>query len=92
MLNSLIEATEAERPAAAPASTPKPEAPSTGRLSTARYIQTLSQLETQLKTAVEAFQKLPDCPPQQVENTLRAIMDSARAASAKAEKLLSANR
>jgi hypothetical protein len=70
----------------------KPEAPVTGRLTTAQYIVTLSQLEAQLKAAVEGYQKLPGLSPAQVEATLRGIMDAARAAGAKAEKLLSANR
>lgn len=102
MLDSILAATET--PAAVPESRygtvrivreldePKPEAPATGRLTTAQYVVTLAQLEQQLKTAVEGFQKLPDCPPQQVETMLRAIMDAARAASDKAAKLLAANR
>lgn len=89
MLSEILEATE--RPAAEPEN-PKTEAPATGRLSTAQYIVTLSQLEAQLKLAVDAFRKLPECPPQQVENALRAILDASRGAAMKAEKLLSANR
>jgi len=64
----------------------------TKRLTTGNVLLTLSQLGTQLETAVKAYQQLPEATPQQVDDILKAIGTACGNAMAKAQKLLEGNR
>jgi hypothetical protein len=64
----------------------------TGRLTTGNVLATLSMMGSAIGRITDAFNKLPDAPPNEVDRMLSEIEKEAKGIQAKAERLRAANR